>query len=268
VARFQRIFFDASFGNGFCPSQQRESATACHSCDGGPTDLQYVDTKLNSCLSQVCTESTGSGSISLSGDTASNFSTASATMCSLLGDTDPCALLDTDESEVGGTGKRIKSLGLRCVLARSSKFIKKENEKDWDSEDSVSCYELRLPHFYSKLCILFLMPLFSTETGSFEFVAKLRASLQSKLGRSILDEESHILLAQSLSSPIPPALLLRVALVRLQSAMPPAHPDKAVSSETFDIPILRIVLQHVVGSLLSCYVFTSPTAYLQQWTLN
>ncbi len=159
---------------------------------------------------------------------------AYATAHNFLGDTDSQALMDADENEVDGTGKRIESLGLRCVLTRSAGLIRKEGEghsKDLDSEDYISSYELWMPQFYTKLCRLFLIPLFSTETGSFELVSKLRASLQSRQGGSTtLDDESHRLLAQSLSSPIPPALLLRVALVRLQSAIQYARPDRAVSS--------------------------------------
>ena len=179
---------------------------------------------------------TGTGSTIFSADDMAATSAASASVHNLFGDMDPQALIDADENDVDGTGKRIKSLGLRCVLTRSAgltrKNLKEErHSKDLEIEDCISCYELRMPQFYTKICRLFLIPLFETESESFEFLSKLSAGLRSRqCGGSMLDKESHNLIAQSLSSPIPPALLLRVALVRLQSAIPDVHPDRAVRS--------------------------------------
>ncbi len=254
VARFQRIFLDAFSGDGFGPIPPHEPATPSSSCNAGdqqgntksesvelaknPTDTSTSSTSSISANESVAPRGLsqafeGPGTIFPSRATTANVVAASATVYNLLGDIEPQALLEADEQEMDGSGRRIKTLGLRCVLARSPGFSRKEgagHEKILDGEDSISCYDLRLTHFYSHLCRLFLIPLFPTEAGSFELVSKLRSSLQPKLGSSVLDEESHRLLAQSLSSPIPPALLLRVALVRLQSVMPKAHPDRAVSS--------------------------------------
>jgi hypothetical protein len=162
------------------------------------------------------------------------MATAATDVRKFLSDTDPQALIEADENDFDGTGNRIKTRGLRCVLTRSTGLTRKDggwHPKDLDDEDCISCYDLRMPRFYTNMCRLFLFPLFATETGSFELLSKLRASLQSMQGGcSILEDESHKLIAKSLSSPIPPALLLRVALMRLQSAIPHAHPERAVRS--------------------------------------
>ena len=254
LARLQRISLQEFPCNGHGSSPQHEPATASASCAGQleSTPSQSVDTGKNppgpssvnvsfksgiECSAprgsiQLFMEWTGSGSTIVSENDTAAATAASDSVLNLLGNTNLQALMDADETEVYGAGQRIKTLGLRCVLTRSAELIRKEVEghsKDLEYEDCISCYDLRMPQFYSKLCSFFLIPLFSTETGSFELLSKLRASLQSRQGgSSMLDDECHRLLAQSLSSPIPPALLLRVALVRLQSAIPDAHPDSSV----------------------------------------
>ncbi len=103
-------------------------------------------------------------------------------------------------------------------------------QEEWEDVEGLKgsareCYDLHLAPFYSNLCSLFLVPLFSDHAGAEELASELLCVVGGAGSGSALPPGAGRWLADLVSNPLPPALLLRVVLLRLRWTTPEAHPD-------------------------------------------
>jgi hypothetical protein len=93
------------------------------------------------------------------------------------------------------------------------------------SSHSVWCYDMRLAPFYTSLCTLFLVPLFSDRGSAEDLASELLSNVAGAGAAGALPPGSGRWLADLVSNALPPALILRAVLLRLQWATPSSHPD-------------------------------------------
>ena len=148
----------------------------------------------------------------------------------LIGGMDAQALLDVAGSWLwvcgqGGGG----SLDADTVVVS----VREEDEDEFDggaSGQSTCWYDMRLTPFYTSLCPLFLVPLFWERDSAETLASELLTNVAGVGAAGTLPPGSGRWLADLVSNALPPALVLRAVLLRLQWATPSAHPDWQVDS--------------------------------------
>jgi hypothetical protein len=106
-----------------------------------------------------------------------------------------------------------------------------EDEDEFEggaSGQSAWCYDMLLTPFYTSLCTLFLVPLFSDRGSAEELASELLSNVAGAGAAGALPPGSGRWLADLVSNALPPALVLRAVLLRLQWATPSIHPDRPV----------------------------------------
>ena len=224
VARIQKLLAQAAVGSEIGFSTPSARVLRSNSSWSGENTRASLDGGVSS-TPPVATPPARSSPIALSGLNRTmlgpDANRAAAEMGrELIGGESAQALLDADALNCA----RASYAGFFCATDGQNATVERMDCTD-EKAGATGCYDLHLAPFYSNLCSLFLVPLFSDRAGAEELASELLCVVANGSAVGALPPGSGLWLADLVSNPLPPALLLRIVLLRLKWITPTGHPD-------------------------------------------